>query len=124
MIARPELLAKATMCKQFSDAHTSTFAQATAGQYLKAGRMPATLAKVRKAYGERAKVMGEALKRELGDAIEFTQPKGGLFFWARLSGRQDQGRRAVCEEGDRGEGGVCAGRAVLCEQPGSVYPAA
>ena len=30
LIAQPELLAKATMCKQFSDAHTSTFAQATA----------------------------------------------------------------------------------------------
>jgi len=43
LIAPPELLAKATMCKQFSDAHTSTFAQATAAQYLKAGRMPATL---------------------------------------------------------------------------------
>jgi hypothetical protein len=40
MIAPAELLAKATMCKQFSDAHTSTFAQATAAQYLKAGRMP------------------------------------------------------------------------------------
>ncbi|MGE5332622.1 MAG: PLP-dependent aminotransferase family protein, partial [Nitrospirota bacterium] len=34
MIAPPELLAKATMCKQFSDAHTSTFAQATAAHYL------------------------------------------------------------------------------------------
>lgn len=86
MIAPAELLAKATMCKQFSDAHTSTFAQATAAQYLKAGRMPATLAKVRKAYGERALAMGAALKRELGDAIEFTQPQGGLFFWARLTG--------------------------------------
>lgn len=86
MIAPAELLAKATMCKQFSDAHTSTFAQATAAQYLKAGRMPATLAKVRKAYGERAIAMGNALKRELGDAIEFTQPQGGLFFWARLTG--------------------------------------
>jgi DNA-binding transcriptional MocR family regulator len=86
MIAQPELLAKATMCKQFSDAHTSTFAQATAGQYLKSGRMPATLARVRKAYGERAAAMGAALKRELGDAIEFTQPQGGLFFWARLTG--------------------------------------
>lgn len=86
MIAPPELLAKATMCKQFSDAHTSTFAQATAAQYLKAGRMPATLANVRKAYGERALAMGAALKRELGDAIEFTQPQGGLFFWARLTG--------------------------------------
>ena len=86
MIAPAELLAKATMCKQFSDAHTSTFAQATAAQYLKSGRMPATLDNVRQVYGERAKAMGAALKRELGDAIEFTQPNGGLFFWARLTG--------------------------------------
>ncbi|MFN4349253.1 MAG: PLP-dependent aminotransferase family protein [Hylemonella sp.] len=86
MIAPPELLAKATMCKQFSDAHTSTFAQATAAQYLKAGRMPATLAHVREVYAGRAKTMGECLKKELGDAIEFTQPGGGLFFWAKLTG--------------------------------------
>ncbi len=86
MIAPPELLAKATMCKQFSDAHTSTFAQATAAQYLKAGRMPATLAHVREVYASRARTMGECLKKELGDAIEFTQPGGGLFFWARLTG--------------------------------------
>jgi 2-aminoadipate transaminase len=86
MIAPPELLAKATMCKQFSDAHTSTFAQATAAQYLKSGRMPGTLAHVRKVYAERAAAMGAALKRELGDAIAFTQPGGGLFFWARLTG--------------------------------------
>jgi len=86
MIAPPELLARATMCKQFSDAHTSTFAQATAAQYLKAGRMPVTLAHVRHVYAERARTMGAALKRELGDAIEFAQPGGGLFFWARLTG--------------------------------------
>ena len=86
MIAPAELLAKATMCKQFSDAHTSTFAQATASQYLQSGRMPATLAHVRKVYGERAQAMGAALRRELGDSITFTQPAGGLFFWARLTG--------------------------------------
>src|SRR5205085_2754217 len=83
---QPELLAKATMCKQFSDAHTSTFAQATAAQYLKSGRMPETLRNVRQKYGERARTMAEALKRELGNAIEFTEPQGGLFFWARLTG--------------------------------------
>ncbi|MFM9426015.1 2-aminoadipate transaminase [Variovorax sp. GrIS 2.14] len=86
MIAPAELLAKATMCKQFSDAHTSTFAQATAGQYLKSGRMPATLDNVRKVYGERAKAMAAALERALGNAIAFEQPDGGLFFWARLTG--------------------------------------
>ncbi len=86
MIAPAELLAKATMCKQFSDAHTSTFAQATAAQYLKAGRMPAMLLNVRKVYAERAAAMGRALQQTLGDAVGFTQPAGGLFFWARLTG--------------------------------------
>jgi DNA-binding transcriptional MocR family regulator len=86
LVAQPELLAKATMCKQFSDAHTSTFAQATAAQYLQAGRMPDTLRNVREKYAQRARTMAEALKRELGDAIEFSAPQGGLFFWARLTG--------------------------------------
>ncbi|MDA8446612.1 PLP-dependent aminotransferase family protein [Paracidovorax valerianellae] len=90
LIAPAELLAKATMCKQFSDAHTSTFAQATAAQYLKAGRMPATLAKVRAVYAGRAQAMGDALRKELGDAIEFVQPQGGLFVWARLTGARGQ----------------------------------
>ncbi|AVS73865.1 PLP-dependent aminotransferase family protein [Paracidovorax cattleyae] len=86
LIAPAELLAKATMCKQFSDAHTSTFAQATAAQYLRSGRMPATLAKVRSVYAGRAGAMGDALRRELGEAINFVQPQGGLFVWARLTG--------------------------------------
>ena len=102
MIAEPELLAKATMCKQFSDAHTSTFAQATAAQYLKAGRMPATLAHVRKVYAERAQIMCDALRKELGDAIDFVQPQGGLFVWARLTGAR----------GKVSDGGELAKRAI------------
>ena len=90
MIAPEALLARATMCKQFSDAHTSTFAQATAAQYLKAGRMPDTLNTVRRVYAERARTMGEALRKELGSALRFTQPLGGLFFWANLTGANGQ----------------------------------
>jgi DNA-binding transcriptional MocR family regulator len=48
--------------------------------------MPATLATVRSTYAERARAMGAALHRELGDALSFTQPQGGLFFWASLTG--------------------------------------
>ncbi len=102
MVGPAELLAKATMCKQFSDAHTSTFAQATAAQYLKAGRMPATLAKVRAVYAERAAAMGDALRADLGDAISFVQPQGGLFVWARLTG--------AC--GKTADGGQLAKRAI------------
>jgi 2-aminoadipate transaminase len=119
MCGPAELLAKATMCKQFSDAHTSTFAQATAAQYLKSGRMPATLARVRQVYAERAQTMGDAMRRELGDAIEWVQPQGGLFVWARLTGAAGQlndgaelARRAI----DQGVAFV-PGAPFYCAQP-------
>jgi len=87
LVANPQLLARAVMCKQFSDAHTSTFSQATAAHYLQAGQMPATLAKVRTVYAARAKTMMAALHEQLGDAVEFTAPQGGLFLWVRLTGK-------------------------------------
>jgi 2-aminoadipate transaminase len=37
-------------------------------------------------YAERAQTMGDTLRRDLGSAIEFVQPQGGLFVWARLTG--------------------------------------
>ena len=86
MIAPAALLAKATMCKQFSDAHTSNLSQAIAAHYLTLNRLGDALAVVRKTYAERAGVMAASLRRELGDAIEFNQPHGGMFFWARLTG--------------------------------------
>ncbi len=86
LVAPPALLARATMCKQFSDAHTSNLSQAIAAHYLTLGRLQPTLDKVRVVYAERAAVMAQALRRELGDAIEFNAPLGGMFFWARLTG--------------------------------------
>ena len=94
MIAPPELLAKAVMCKQFSDAHTSTFAQATAFQYLQSDRMSAALARVRSAYAARANLMCRLLKRELGEAIDFTAPEGGMFVWSRLTGANGRANNA------------------------------
>ncbi len=87
MVAPPALLARATMCKQFSDAHTSTFAQATAAQYLQAGRMPATLQNVRQVYASRARAMCQALQQHLGEGLSFHAPMGGLFVWAKLTGK-------------------------------------
>jgi DNA-binding transcriptional MocR family regulator len=86
MIAPAALLANATMCKQFSDAHTSNLTQAIAAHYLSLNRLDSAVAVVRKTYAERAAVMADSLRRELGDAISFNQPQGGMFFWARLTG--------------------------------------
>lgn len=89
LIAPAPLLAKATMCKQFSDAHTSNLSQAIAAQYLTMNRLDATLSAVRKVYAERARVMGQCLKEALGDAIRFVPPKGGMFVWAQLTEGRD-----------------------------------
>jgi DNA-binding transcriptional MocR family regulator len=97
MIAPPELLAKATMCKQFSDAHTSTFAQATAAQYLRSGRLGTTLSHMRAVYAERARTMCGLLQQHMGDRLCFTPPAGGLFVWGELSGMDTTAfaRRAI-----------------------------
>lgn len=52
--------------------------------------MPKTLAHVREVYARRAKAMGDALREQLGDAVEFVQPAGGLFMWVRLTGARGQ----------------------------------
>ena len=89
LIAPPALLAKATMCKQFSDAHTSNLTQATAAHYLGLKRLDGALAVVRSTYAERARVMAQALRTHLGDAVAFNEPQGGMFFWAQLQGGRD-----------------------------------
>ncbi len=119
MIAPPELLAKAVMCKQFSDANSSTFAQATAAQYLKAGRMAANLERARAVYAERAKAMCDGLQSALGDAVEFVRPQGGLFVWARLTGSREQLQDSQAFAQRAIEQGVAfvPGAPFYCEQP-------
>jgi DNA-binding transcriptional MocR family regulator len=95
MIAPPALLANATMCKQFSDAHTSNLTQATAAHYLTLNRLDTALAAVRTTYAERARVMATSLRRELGSAISFNEPQGGMFFWAKLTGEGGKSSNAT-----------------------------
>ena len=119
MVAPAALLAKATMCKQFSDAHTSTFAQAAAACYLQSGAMPATLARVRQVYGERARTMANALRTELGEAVAFTPPQGGMFTWVRLTGAGGQPRDATALAQRAIAQGVAfvPGAPFYCQQP-------
>ena len=41
-------------------------------------------------YAARAQTMMDALRSELGDAVQFTAPQGGLFLWVRLTGNGGQ----------------------------------
>jgi len=86
LLGAEELLARAVMCKQFSDAHTSTFAQVTAAHYLRQNTLAQHLVQARAVYAHRAQVMAQALREHLGDAVAFVPPQGGLFLWVRLTG--------------------------------------
>ena len=86
LLAPAALLAKAVMCKQFSDAHTSNLSQQIAANYLNSGRMEAGLQHARRVYAGRAAALCQGLQRELGAAVDFSPPQGGLFVWARLTG--------------------------------------
>ncbi|WP_197329583.1 aminotransferase-like domain-containing protein [Ralstonia syzygii] len=88
MIAPPAVLSNAVMVKQFADAHTSTFAQATAAAYLRSQRMETVLPRTRAAYAERAHAMADGLRALLPEAeLTFSRPRGGMFLWGRLPGR-------------------------------------
>lgn len=102
LIAHPQLLAKATMCKQFSDAHTSNLAQATANEYLQMNRMDDALSRVRPAYAQRAQALCAALKKVLGDGIDFSAPQGGMFVWARLTAPGADAREFASQAIERG----------------------
>ncbi|RRD41120.1 PLP-dependent aminotransferase family protein [Comamonadaceae bacterium OH3737_COT-264] len=95
MVAPAALLQQAAMCKQFSDANSSMLAQVTASAYLASGRLPAALAQVQAAYAHRARLMMQCLEQEMGDAIAYTPPQGGMFIWARLTGRRGDGDAAA-----------------------------
>ncbi len=102
LVAHPSLLQNAVMCKQFSDAHTSNLAQATAYEYLKMNRMQGALAKVRPAYAERAKALCANLKKVMGGDISFSEPQGGMFVWARLNAPGADAREFAKQSIERG----------------------
>jgi 2-aminoadipate transaminase len=80
MIAPADLLAKATMCKQFSDAHTSNLTQAICAHYLTLNRLDDTLAVVRSTYAERARVMAQSCSANWETPLPLTHHKAGCFF--------------------------------------------
>ncbi|HEX6967657.1 MAG TPA: PLP-dependent aminotransferase family protein [Micromonosporaceae bacterium] len=58
-------------------------AQAIVHQFCVSGDLERSIATVRAALGERARVLAEALRRHIPDA-RFTEPDGGYFLWVEL----------------------------------------
>lgn len=110
LTAHADLLSRAVMCKQFTDAHTSNLSQMAAALYLQSGRLPQAVHAMRTAYAARAKTLAAALRSTLGERLSFTTPQGGMFLWARM--RQEQVSRTPDTPPALSDAGKWAQRAI------------
>lgn len=81
-----EIVRRCVIAKQTADLCSSPWTQAIAAEYLASGSMERHLPHITAAYRHKCEVLCVALRAELGDAIEFHAPQGGMFVWARVPG--------------------------------------
>lgn len=84
VVADAELYAKLVIAKQATDLHTNTAAQRAAHHYLMNYAPDAHVERIREVYGERCRVMLDALARHFPAGVRWTKPEGGMFLWVEL----------------------------------------
>ena len=82
-VANPLLLRKMVIGKQSADVHSPMLIQAIIDAYLREGRMPAHLERIRADYRRQLDAMLEGF-RAFPEGTKHTVPEGGLFVWAEL----------------------------------------
>jgi len=73
------------------DFGSSNLLQQLLARALASGRYEAHLAVLRKRYAHKARLMRAALEQHFPAAVEWGEPAGGLYFWARLPPRLKSG---------------------------------
>ncbi len=83
MIAPREIHRKLVQAKQAADLHTPSFTQRRI-RVLKDGFLATHIPQIRPLYGERCKVMLEALKEHFPAGVTWNEPQGGMFISVQL----------------------------------------
>ncbi|MVW71422.1 PLP-dependent aminotransferase family protein [Bordetella sp. 15P40C-2] len=92
LVAPAEVRRRCVGAKAADDMASSAWIQEIVAQYLADGRYTKHVPRIRAAYGARCDAMAQSLRASLADRIVFSQPEGGMFFWARLNGDIDATR--------------------------------
>ncbi len=85
-ISSAEIARRCIIAKQTVDLCSAPWVQATAAEYLADGALERHLPRITTMYKRKSDALCNALRSELGHAIEFHEPKGGMFVWARIAG--------------------------------------
>jgi 2-aminoadipate transaminase len=84
IVAPNEVMKKLIIAKQASDLHTSRLTQGLILEYLLNNDLQAHLDQLSRIYGKRCRIMGDLLDQYLGDEIERSYPRGGMFMWVKF----------------------------------------
>ncbi|MBW0445820.1 PLP-dependent aminotransferase family protein [bacterium M00.F.Ca.ET.228.01.1.1] len=84
-IAPAEIARRCVVAKQTVDLCSAPWTQAIAAEYLADGALERHLPRITAMYGRKCEALCDALQLQLGDALQFHRPEGGMFVWARLN---------------------------------------
>lgn len=85
-IAPAEITRRCVIAKQTVDLCSAPWTQATAAEYLAHGALERHLPRITAMYKRKGDALCNALREQFGNAIQFHQPEGGMFVWARVEG--------------------------------------
>jgi 2-aminoadipate transaminase len=95
MVAPAEIARRCVVAKQTVDLCSAPWTQATAFEYLIDGALERHLPRIASMYGAKSEALCSELRLQFGDAIDFHEPEGGMFVWARI-GRVDAATLLGC----------------------------
>jgi 2-aminoadipate transaminase len=84
IVAPEELLHRLTVIKESGDLESSAFTQRAVSTYIRSGRLPAHIDRLRQEYCSRRDAMLVALAATFPENVRWTNPAGGMFIWVEL----------------------------------------
>ncbi len=78
------LLERMIICKQTEDVHTNVLSQMIAYEFVTRYSIDEHIAKLRKAYGKKCKLMMDCMDKYFPSEVEHTCPEGGLFLYCTM----------------------------------------
>ena len=83
-VAPAPVVAKMTVGKQAADVHTTQLMQMIGAEWMKRYDVDEHIEKIREIYRRKLNLMCDMIDSELGDAVSYVRPEGGLFIWCEL----------------------------------------
>ena len=85
VVAPPAVLERLAAHREFLDIHGDSAMEAAMAELLDESEVQRHVLRVKRVYHRRRDLLAELLTRELGDALEFEMPAGGVAFWVRVA---------------------------------------